>query len=92
MIDYIFLLARITEAGARIRYEQQRVEDATSEASHALEIYGKAGATKFMEDIKDLLRDIEETKKTQPSSQPVGFLINSVCLTKMDAKYKELLI
>ena len=59
-INDVYLLGRMTEAHAQIWFWQEKFEDAISEASHALEIYGKVGATKNMEDVRNLLRRIKE--------------------------------
>jgi hypothetical protein len=59
-----YYLGRGMELHALIWYEQQRFEDAKLEGLCALETYGKVGATADMEDVRDLLRRVEEAKNT----------------------------
>ena len=58
--DNTFYLGRAMEQKARILYRQRQFEDAHSEASGALEIYEKVGASTDAARCKDLLWDIEE--------------------------------
>ena len=51
-----YKLGRVTEMQARIWYRQDRLEEAKSEASHALEIYEKLGAAEDVEDCRELLQ------------------------------------
>ena len=53
---------------ARIQYLERRLEDASSDALRALEIFEKLGATKFIGDCRTLLRQIEEGGMTQAVS------------------------
>jgi hypothetical protein len=48
------------EKQAIIWCRKRKLEDAKSEASNALEIYEKLGATKDVEDCRILLQEIEE--------------------------------
>ena len=45
---------------SRVWYQQQRLEEARSEASHAFEIFEKLGAVKEVETCRDFLQIIEE--------------------------------
>ena len=62
-VDSAHLLGRAGDLQARVWYRQRRLEDAKSEASHALEIYEKLGATKDAEASRNFLRLIEEEMK-----------------------------
>ena len=56
---------------ARFWYEQSRLEEAKSEASCAADVYGRLGATKDMEECRELLQDIEErTNRLVTSGDP----------------------
>ena len=73
-------LGRMMETQARIWYRQGKLEDATSEASGALEIYGKVGASKDAGECKILLRKIErattgELLETMPLPVPINSLL-----------------
>jgi tetratricopeptide (TPR) repeat protein len=52
-------LGRAMDTKARIWYRQGRLEDALSEASGALEVFEKLGASRNVVSCKGLLRDIE---------------------------------
>jgi len=45
-------------ARAQVRYKQHKVEEARSEALHAVNVYEKLGAVNDAEDRRTLLRDI----------------------------------
>ncbi|KAF9792078.1 hypothetical protein BJ322DRAFT_1215331 [Thelephora terrestris] len=53
-------LGRAMDTKARIWYRQGRLEDALSEASGALEVFEKLGASRNVVSCKGLLRDIEQ--------------------------------
>ena len=55
-----YKLGRATKLQAYVRYRQSRLEDAKSEASHALEIYETLGATKDAGRCRDFLQKINE--------------------------------
>jgi tetratricopeptide (TPR) repeat protein len=65
----LYLLGRAMELQADVWHEQHRLEDAKSEALHALGIYDKLGATKDAEVCRDLLRDIERAIETRTSDE-----------------------
>ena len=56
-------LGYAAELDTQIWYKQRRLEDALSEALHALEAYGKIGAAGGVEDVRGLLRLIEQAKE-----------------------------
>jgi len=58
-LDNKYFLGRAMEQHSRIWYRQGRHEEAVSEVKCAIEIYGKLGAARDLEDCKDLLRRIE---------------------------------
>ena len=59
-INYPYRLGRAMEQQAKIWYDEGRFEDAKSEALRAVDVYGKIGAAKDVEDCRAILRDIEE--------------------------------
>ena len=59
-----YLLGRAILLQARIYYQQLRLEDSTSEALRALEIFEELGAMRIAEDCKGLLRDIEQATES----------------------------
>jgi tetratricopeptide (TPR) repeat protein len=61
--DNKYHLGRAMEEHSQIWYRQGRHEEAASEVTGAIEIYGKLGAAKDLEDCKDLLRRIEQSIK-----------------------------
>ena len=60
-IDHIYELGRAMATKASIWYQQHQLEDATSEALGALEIYEKLGASRDILNCKNLLQKIEAT-------------------------------
>ena len=58
-----YYLGRVVQLQAVVYRQQQRLEEATSEALRALEIYERLGALSSVDNCKALLRDIEETTK-----------------------------
>ena len=69
-IDYdSYKLGRAMHVQAAVWYRQSRLEDATSEASCALEIYEKSGAVYEVVICRKLLRKIERAMKKRPSFQ-----------------------
>lgn len=60
VMDDAYLLGCATEKQARFWYEECKFEEAKSEASRALDLYAKLGATKYVRHCEDMLRDIEE--------------------------------
>jgi tetratricopeptide (TPR) repeat protein len=60
-----FKLGYATQLQAVVWYRQHRLEDAKSEASHALKIYEKLGVADDIEDCKALLRKIERAMETR---------------------------
>ena len=49
----------MVELQAGVWYEQHRLEEATSEALRAVDIYGRLGAAQDVEDCRKLLMDIQ---------------------------------
>ena len=60
-IDNPYNLGRAVLLHAQIYYRQRRLEDATSEAKRALEIFDKLGAANDLESCEDLLWHIEQS-------------------------------
>ena len=56
-----YTLGRGMEMQAKIWYRQGRLEDAASEASRAIEIYGKLGAASHLQRCNTFLRKIEKS-------------------------------
>ena len=67
-IDDAYKLGRAMKMQADVWHRQGRLEDAKSEASDALEIYERFGATKDTETCRELLRKIEQTMGHQSTS------------------------
>ena len=63
-VDDPYLLGLAILQQARIYYQQHGLEDSTSGARHALEIFEGIGAQRSARDCKDLLRDIERATKS----------------------------
>ena len=59
-VNDAYTLGRALNAQARIRYRECRVEEASSTASCAMEIFEGLGATQGVEDCRKLLRKIEQ--------------------------------
>jgi tetratricopeptide (TPR) repeat protein len=59
-VDDSYKLGHVTILQARVWYQQGRLEDARSEASHALEIYDKLGAARNAGECRDFLQSVEE--------------------------------
>ena len=68
-VNDAYRLGRVVRLQAEVFRRQGRLEDATSEALHALEIYEKLGALTDAEHCRTLLRDIEQA--TEDSLTPV---------------------
>ena len=64
VLDNPYHLGRVALLEARILYRQRRLEDATSEALHALEIFKKAGASMDVGLCGALLQNIEQATKS----------------------------
>ena len=64
-VDDAYSLGHAMGLRAQILYQQRRLEEAKSEALRALETYEEIGAAKDLEDCRALLRDIEQTIKSQ---------------------------
>ena len=64
-VNSTYSLGRAVELQAGIYYRQHRLEDATSEALRALEIFEKLGASGEAKSCRALLRDIEEKAKSR---------------------------
>ena len=58
-VNDAYQLGIATEFQANVWYLQLRLEEAKAETLHAIEIYEKIGATKDVEDCKDLLQKVE---------------------------------
>jgi len=67
-VNSAYNLGYVTEQQAWVWYEQDRLEEAKSEALCAAGIYEKLGAAKDVEDCKDLLRHVEEKLNVPVSS------------------------
>ena len=67
-VNNTYNLGRAMELQARAWYQWGRLEEATSEASRALEIFEKLGAAEAQELCRDLLQDIERVMK--PGEKP----------------------
>jgi len=59
VIDNEYYLGRVTELQAMLWNGQERYREAKSEVLRAIEIYGKLGATRDLEDCRGLLQRIE---------------------------------
>ena len=66
--DDSYKLARAMQMQAEVWYRQLRLEDAKSEALHALGIYEKSGATSDARVCRDLLRVFEPAIESRPAS------------------------
>jgi tetratricopeptide (TPR) repeat protein len=60
-----YRLGRAVEQQAWFWYRQEKFEEAKSTASHAADVYGRFGATKDVEDCRDLLQRIEEATRRE---------------------------
>jgi len=69
-----YCLGLAMEEQAVIWYEQDRLEEARSEALRAADIYEKLGAANDLEICRELLWDIEEELNTPVGSGLSGFL------------------
>ena len=67
-VDDAYNLGRATEMHARIWYRQRRLDDARSEALHAIEIYDKLGLSEDIEECKNLLGQIERAVEGRPTN------------------------
>ena len=67
-VDDAYKLGRAMELRASIFYLQLRLEEAKSEASHALEIYERLDATTNVGGCKDLLQNIEQAMNNQSTN------------------------
>jgi tetratricopeptide (TPR) repeat protein len=70
--DNPYYLGRAAHLLADVFYQQGKLEEATSEALRALEIFEKVGASKELEDSKDLFRNIEQATKNRVISSGSG--------------------
>ena len=68
VVDNVFLLGYAMYTQARIWHRQSRQEDARSEALCALEIFEKLGATRGVEDCRELHQAIEQAMESQSIS------------------------
>jgi len=62
-IDHTYYLARAMQLQAKFRHEEGRLKEAKSGALHVVDVFEKLGATKYVEDTRDLLQQIEKAKK-----------------------------
>ena len=82
-INSSYRLGRVTELQAMIWREERRLEEAKSGALRAASVYGKIGATKDVEDCRELLQEIEQEIKDSVTSGepretvPLRALVNS---------------
>ena len=67
-VNNAYFLGRAMEQQARVWYKQRKLEEARSEASRAIDVYEKLGASRDVEDCRGLLQRIEE--KTNNSVAP----------------------
>jgi tetratricopeptide (TPR) repeat protein len=67
-LDNTYWLGCATHMQGYIWYQQRRLEEAKSEASHALEIFENLGAAKDVRNSKELLQRIERAMATRPTS------------------------
>ena len=67
-VDNAYDLGRAVFLQARILYRQRRLEEARSDALHALEMFEKLGVTNISEGCRALLRDVEQAMKNRPPS------------------------
>ena len=66
-VNDAYKLGRATQIQADVWYRQHRLEDAKSEALHAIGIYEKLGATKDAEDSRNLLQNVERAMRKRSS-------------------------
>ena len=66
-VDNSYNLGRAMEVQAQILYRQRRFQDATSEASRAMRIYEKLGATTDVRSCRALLRHVGKAIRRQAS-------------------------
>ena len=66
--DDAYKVARATEMQAEVWYQQHRLEDAKSEALHALEIYEKSGAADDARVCREFLQRIERLMENWSAS------------------------
>jgi tetratricopeptide (TPR) repeat protein len=74
-----YKVGRVMELQALIWYQQGRLEEAKSETLRAVDVYGKLGAVKNLEDCRELLQEIEDPV-TSDESDFDGELPNTVLL------------
>ena len=67
VVNNAYHLGRAMKMDARIRYRQGRLDDARSEALHAIETYEKLGLSEKIEDCRDLLEKIEDRSTSRGS-------------------------
>ena len=72
--DDVYKLGGVMRLRAEVWYLQGRLEDAKSEVLHALENYGKSGATRNAEVCQDILGKIERAMKNRSSGSQGEFL------------------
>jgi tetratricopeptide (TPR) repeat protein len=72
-VNSAYFIGHAMKEQAWVWYEQQRLEEAKSEALRAAEVYEKLGAAKKIEDCRDLLRDIEKKLNNPVASGQSGF-------------------
>ena len=77
-VDDAYMLGRAMQLQADIWSLQLRLENARSEALHALEIYEKLGASSDAEICRDLLRDVEERAEKTRSASFQGELLEII--------------
>ena len=73
VVNNRYNLGLAVEVQARIWYGQDRLEEAKAEALRAADIYDKLGASKDVEDCRELLQDIEKALNTPVASDQSGF-------------------
>ena len=81
-VNDVYCLGRVMQLQANLWYSQHRLEDAKSEALHALEIYESLGAAGDMQICRELLQAMRNTA-TKFQAELSG---------KATSKYAEFLI
>ena len=72
-VDDEYRLGRAMQMQAVVLCRQRRLEDARSEALHALEIYDKLGAASDAGDCRDIIRRIERATESRSTSGAPDF-------------------
>jgi tetratricopeptide (TPR) repeat protein len=85
--DDAYRLGRAMEIQASVWYCQLRLEEAKSEALHALEILEKLGAAMDVRDIQQLLRQVEMAIKKRPTGFQGELLGETPYLTSVNFRF-----